>query len=335
VERAVDETGWLSAHAFYHGDLDALLTGAVAPLVGELAAADAIDGWFFLRYWEGGPHVRLRIRPAWGRRAEVERWVRDRLRGYLRTHRSPDRMRQHEYLQLAPMLAQRERMDRYATRMYRNNTVSFIPYRREHDRYGDGASVEAVERHFVESSRIALALLTAGTTVDQRATAACAVILLTWLAGEPDLARTAELIGGPSPAATAAADQRARAVGIALRVSHLPAAAAHVTRPGTFVDWYRSATALRDTLAREAAAGSFVPPERGWKGYGAAAPEHPGTGVLPVLDICAHLFCNRLGLPLGAEDAVRAVAADAVRILAAEQAAGQTATEKGTVRGMA
>lgn len=309
------ESDWVSAHAFYHGDLDHLLTHAVAALVDELAGAGAVQGWFFLRYWERGPHLRLRILPDHGRRTEVEKVVTERLLRYLRTHPSPDRMRQDQYAALARTLARVEQRDAYAERLHPHNTVSFIPYRREHDRFGDGASIEAVERHFVESSRIALRVLTMGTSPDQRATVACAAILSTWLVWEPDPRRLVESIGDAGWGKTGPVDllgidggvdvasverQRERAVEIARRVSRLVAMAHDAPDTGTFIDWARSVTALRDSLARPAAAGASVPP------------------VLPTLDICAHLFCNRLGLPLDAEDVVRTRAVEALEALATE-----------------
>ena len=72
----------------------------------------------------------------------------------------------------------------YTERLFPNNSVAFIPYRREHDRYGTGASMEAVEWHFAQSSRIALGLLRDGLRPADRTTAGAAMILLTWFCGE-------------------------------------------------------------------------------------------------------------------------------------------------------
>jgi len=45
---------------------DALLTRLVAPAVEDLTGCGAIDRFFFLRYAEDGPHVRLRLRVSEG-----------------------------------------------------------------------------------------------------------------------------------------------------------------------------------------------------------------------------------------------------------------------------
>src|SRR5215468_5358520 len=186
---AAAEGDWVSAHVFYQGDLTELLANGIVPLTRELTHGDTAPawGWFFLRYWDGGPHVRLRVLSAPGRdRAVIEALIIERLGQYLRARPSTEQMRQADYAQLAAVLAAREQMPTYAERLYPNNSVVFLPYRREHHRYGYGASVQAVERHFVESSQLAVRLLATGDWPGRRDTVAFCLILLTWLAGHPD-----------------------------------------------------------------------------------------------------------------------------------------------------
>ncbi|MFJ3881140.1 thiopeptide-type bacteriocin biosynthesis protein [Streptomyces sp. NPDC090077] len=56
---------WHSHHLFLHSateDTDAFLVHGAAPLLDGLVAAGEAAGWFFIRYGEGGPHVRVRVR---------------------------------------------------------------------------------------------------------------------------------------------------------------------------------------------------------------------------------------------------------------------------------
>jgi thiopeptide-type bacteriocin biosynthesis protein len=62
----VGDARWSSYHLVYPGDLDALLLQVVRPVVNELWADGIIDRFFFIRYPEGGNHVRLRLRIASG-----------------------------------------------------------------------------------------------------------------------------------------------------------------------------------------------------------------------------------------------------------------------------
>src|SRR4051812_9895077 len=78
------ESDWVSAHVFYHENLDALLTDAAGPLVAELAGRGLAGAAFFLRYWDGGPHLRFRALPTDpAHRAEVERVIAERFEKYL------------------------------------------------------------------------------------------------------------------------------------------------------------------------------------------------------------------------------------------------------------
>ncbi|WP_042800563.1 thiopeptide-type bacteriocin biosynthesis protein, partial [Streptomyces sp. C] len=56
---------WHSHHLYLHcatEDTDAFLVHGAAPFLDGLVAAGEAAGWFFIRYGEGGPHVRLRVR---------------------------------------------------------------------------------------------------------------------------------------------------------------------------------------------------------------------------------------------------------------------------------
>ncbi|MGE7386731.1 thiopeptide-type bacteriocin biosynthesis protein [Streptomyces sp. NPDC004126] len=56
---------WHSHHLYLHSateDTDAFLVHEAAPLLDGLVAAGEAAGWFFIRYGEGGPHVRVRVR---------------------------------------------------------------------------------------------------------------------------------------------------------------------------------------------------------------------------------------------------------------------------------
>ncbi|MET7464710.1 thiopeptide-type bacteriocin biosynthesis protein [Nonomuraea sp. NPDC005501] len=323
------ESDWVSAHVFYHENLDALLTDAAGPLIAELAGRGLAEDAFFLRYWDGGPHLRFRALPTDpAHRAEVERVITERFEKYLAENPAGRSMSRQDYAAVGEALARWEGLPGHTAQLAPNNSVAFIPYRREHDRYGTGASMEAVERHFTESSRIALGLLSAGLRPEDRTTAGTAMILLTWFCGEQDAARLAPWVrvdqdrpGDVTEAGLAGATaqptehHRDRVVGLARAMRELARHLEQVSGPGSLADWARSVSTLREALAAEAAAGRFEPPPRGWEGEGAVKARQ----VLTVLDICAHLVCNRLGVTVQEEGAVRLLCADAVAVLAEEE----------------
>ncbi|KJY24441.1 hypothetical protein VR46_42420, partial [Streptomyces sp. NRRL S-444] len=58
--------GWQSLHLTLHtdgADTDAFVTGALAPLMDGRYGPNG-GAWFFIRYHEGGPHLRIRFRGA-------------------------------------------------------------------------------------------------------------------------------------------------------------------------------------------------------------------------------------------------------------------------------
>jgi len=299
------DSAWISVHAFYQDDLDLLLTAVVAPLVDELAADGMAQNAFFLRYWDGGPHLRLRVRPADGAdRVEVRRLIGDRFVDYLSHWPSADRISALEYAGVAPRLALGENLRSWEPLPYPNNTIAFLPYRREHDRFGYGTSMEAAERHFVESSRIALRVVLQAVPRGQRAAVATTLTLIAWFVGDRDPRRLAAWLAerqratgaSDQPASPADVDGRDRMIGLARRAQVLAETAAELSDEGTLVDWARSMLRLRAALSAQVA-----------------------VDTRAVLDRCAHLICNRLGLPPATEATLRRQAAEAVAVLADER----------------
>ncbi len=284
------ETDWVSVHVFWEGGLDTLLTGAVSPLVAELAGEGLAREYFFLRYWDGGTHVRLRVLPAPGARLGAEGLIAGRLGDFLARNPSPDGDRSQRYLRTAPLLAAREQVP-CASSLYPNNSAVFLPYRREHGRYGHGRAIQAAERHFADSSRISLRVLTMGATADQRAAACAAMIMLTWFIATPEPAT------GPDWAAGGDGRPFGPLLPTARQMRTLAATFPQIPATGTLVDWARSVAGLKEALT----------------GQGFPAAAVPG-----VLDLCAHLVCNRLGIPPGAEAVLRKSSAGAVGALIGE-----------------
>ncbi|MEV6226583.1 lantibiotic dehydratase C-terminal domain-containing protein [Saccharopolyspora shandongensis] len=290
----VDERDWVSAHAFYHGDLDELLADAVWPLVDELTATGSIRTGFFLRYWEGGPHIRLRVLPATGPN-QVRETITTRLGGYLAAHPSEDRLDQRAYAELARSFAAREPLGSYEKTLHPNNTVAFIPYRREHRRFGP--AMAAVERHFAESSAVVRALL--AKRPRQRASIGYSLIVLAGLVAEPDraiLAASWERFGDyyrqEAHDLDLDADYRREGARYLALTRRLRTAAGRLDGSGSdapLAQWGRSIRALR---------------------------EHTGHDVI---DICAHLACNRLGLFPRDEAILRHHAMRSIRRLETEE----------------
>ena len=305
---------WVSAHLFYHGDTNALLVDLVAPLTEEMASRGLAQQFFFLRYWDGGPHVRLRVLP--NERESVDE-IRDhialRCGEYFRRHSAPDLVSQEEYAASAVRLGRWENIAP-VERMYPNNSVEFVPYVPEYHRYGTGASLDAIERHFADSSRIALDLLGAGLSPEKRDTAGFSLTVLTWFLcgvdpvglsshhGDTSLGSWLTSLADEQPTAVNLEDsyrrQRDRLGTITEQMRAVADRFPRLPETGSIARWAWSIARTWETMAEKIA--SSERHDRAWL----------------VLDRCIHLMCNRLGVTTSGEYMLRYLAARAMYDLA-------------------
>lgn len=303
---AADPRGWVSAHLFHYGDLDALIGAVVAPVVRATGAREH----FFLRYWEGGQHVRLRIRPADpGEHARVRDLIDKTAAAYFADHPSSPPFDADTYRAFAARIARGERLEHYDDRLHPADSVEYIAYRPEHSAYGDDACIAAVERHFTDSSALALRVLEAGTPLDRRAAIGLAALTLTLAVCEPDLQAAAmRLAAAEIPGGGRAEDDhrrrrddlREQTRGLWELAGRGPAGAGGGA--DVLAAWCASMRELRDALGPLHAAGRCRPPNPGSPHVflAMALPERRRT-VPAILLRCAHLFHNRLGLNLELE----------------------------------
>ncbi len=185
---------WISAHLYYHDALNDLLRRAVRPLVDELAVGGLINGFFFVRYWQGGPHVRLRVRLADQTDAQpVKSLIETRIRRFFARCPSRTLVRSEDYLRSAGWFAQHEFGPGNSTvePLQPNNSVRFVGYVPEVARLGGPAGVAAFEPHFTDSATLALELIAANPSEQRRTGRALAMMLLAAAVVIPDLPRLA------------------------------------------------------------------------------------------------------------------------------------------------
>lgn len=159
---------WLATHIFYASNNLPLLVDCVLPLVRDLRTAGLVDGWFFIRYWMEGPHIRLRVRPS---RPTDEAQVRRRIEASVEAFldRRPALYQMDETV-LAPLYKQmflseyteQEWEEKYGDGgmpMRPNNSYAYLEYEPEYDRYGGETGIAISEWHFEKSSDMVMRLL--------------------------------------------------------------------------------------------------------------------------------------------------------------------------------
>nr|WP_237555149.1 lantibiotic dehydratase C-terminal domain-containing protein [Streptomyces sp. SID4948] len=267
----------MSAHVFTAHPLDLVLSRLVPAVVDDARRRGLADRFFFIRHWQSGPHLRLRLRAA-APDAEPE------LRALLETNAaeffgslSPATpMTARQYGELAARLAVME-PGTEAGRLAPNDSLAFIPYRPETAKYGRGPALSAAEACFCLCSEQALAAATDSPT--QRL-AYCFALL----------AGTARPAGQPAAWRTPLRVEQYRR----RRASLLPVArAARAAANGR-----ATADTGQDPLARWFAAFRRARDL-------SAAPDR-------LADHLSHLACNRRGVRLDQEATLRGLAALAV-----------------------
>ncbi|HEU5375039.1 MAG TPA: thiopeptide-type bacteriocin biosynthesis protein [Ktedonobacteraceae bacterium] len=170
---------WLSAHLFYYKDLSALLTNCIQPVVTECRARHLIDAYFFIRYWQGGPHARLRLLPSTEDTAQViQAILAQQARRFFEADPSSISIDTQIYDTLTEHLSQVEYGEDLRVPLQAANSLQYIPYQPEYEHYGGPVAMPYIEIFFMHSSDVALDLLTIGLNKKQRTGQAVSMLLL-------------------------------------------------------------------------------------------------------------------------------------------------------------
>ncbi|MFV2104201.1 thiopeptide-type bacteriocin biosynthesis protein [Micromonospora sp. LOL_024] len=160
-----------SLHCYLHwktAHLDTFITDTLTPLMEGLRGEGRIDDWFFIRYAEHGPHLRVRARGGDAR--EHRRW--------------------QEHLAAAARAAEHSPLDLTATSgpdWPPHAHARQVPYQPEIERYGGPAAIGVAEKVFGTSSRIAAEVIARTPRPGERMVAATDLVLATTVALDLDM----------------------------------------------------------------------------------------------------------------------------------------------------
>lgn len=310
------ETGWVSAHLFYHGDQDAVITGAVRPAAERLRRDGLADGFFYLRYWEGGPHVRLRVRTRPEHVVAVRAVVEHAAEEFFRTSPSRSAQSEQDYAESAPRLAAIERKADYDTTLHPDNSLAFIDYLPENAVFGTGRALEAVERQFTASSALAAEMIGRGRTPGQRAMDAFAMLAANrtvFTSFPPEIVYQSRFMVDRDPESAKLLEAPefrryfdANKVHLRATLAAVSAVTRGVPLPDASVAgrWLATIRDLTDTLVELElldqldARPAFEAPDYALERINHVVPQW-------IVERCTHLMCNRLGINLVQESRLR------------------------------
>ena len=170
---------WESLHLFYHRgstDSDALLLNAIAPTMNDAQQRKDLTSWFFVRYWQGGPHFRIRFRES---RPAASGEICRTLAGHLATRTKNDTpLEPAEYYR---SFTARD-TDPVATYgWHSDHSIVRSRYVPETERYGGAVGLAVSEDMFGVSTQAALAAIRLSPDRDRRLDLSLSTLLATVL----------------------------------------------------------------------------------------------------------------------------------------------------------
>lgn len=139
MERRINTAAWFSAHLFYSNNWNQLLSTTILEFIDSCKNKYAIKSFFFIRYFERGPHIRLRFLIE----SSKEEFCTELLtyfNTFFEKHPSPQPSGKYQ-------------------NQIQNNTIHLIDYCPEIERYGGQFGMAISERQFLYSSVAVLAIL--------------------------------------------------------------------------------------------------------------------------------------------------------------------------------
>lgn len=141
---------WSSLHIFYYDNVNILLTDCILKMYNK----GYIDTFFFIRYWNGGPHIRLRIA---NKTSEQIIEIKKIVESYLKQYPSTIQLSNDEYNFKSAKFSNKEGMK--ALPLQKNNTIIETTYYPEMNKYIDNHALSLSENIFSISSIYALHIL--------------------------------------------------------------------------------------------------------------------------------------------------------------------------------
>jgi thiopeptide-type bacteriocin biosynthesis protein len=142
-----NEKKWLGAYLYYAEPWEKILVEAVKPFAEQIINQGHAEQYFFIRYWEKGPHIRLRFK---GDANVLDNKVKPQLTEYFEAY-----FKSNSSVREEPNWPEDITEDR---KWYPNNSIQFVEYEPEVGRYGGEHGIVIAEQQFQAASKAILAV---------------------------------------------------------------------------------------------------------------------------------------------------------------------------------
>lgn len=142
------EKTWLAAYLYYAEPWEDLLREAVFPFAKQVLKKGLAEEYFYIRYWEQGPHIRLRF---YGDKDTLEKELKPQIIAFFNSYFTQKPSERKEPVFDGPIPDGFEWLP--------NNSIQWIAYEPETDRYGGEKALRIGEQHFQDSSDAILSII--------------------------------------------------------------------------------------------------------------------------------------------------------------------------------
>ncbi|MEM6967336.1 MAG: thiopeptide-type bacteriocin biosynthesis protein, partial [Bacteroidota bacterium] len=136
---------WLSVHLYYNEPWEEFLQKALEPYVNTAVQTGIAQQYFFIRYWENGPHIRLRMK---GEEEMINTILKPNLEEHF-THYFESKPSRRTEPQYPPNFSE-------TLKWFLNNSISYNEYQPEVGRFGGKLGIQIAEKQFMISSKVVL-----------------------------------------------------------------------------------------------------------------------------------------------------------------------------------
>jgi len=147
---------WLCYYIYYQNDYNFLLRKCISPLLNNLESKYGLKQFFFLRYWKGGPHLRLRVKVSQDNHLEIAKDIEDEVGKFLLHFPSETTLINEQHVKAIRKFAKLENELLVDTTMKQNNTIYREEYIAETEKYGGNIGVGIAEEVFCVSSKLCI-----------------------------------------------------------------------------------------------------------------------------------------------------------------------------------
>jgi thiopeptide-type bacteriocin biosynthesis protein len=169
-------SSWCSVHIYYHTDQDALLLECIKPLLSCMTETAIASKLFYLRHWQGGPHLRLRFFSS--EETAAREIVKTRLQQFLLSRPSRCSIDEQSYAAMRLHFGALEK-ETFAVELQPDNSYRFERYHPEYAKFGGERGVAIAEELFERSTTISLVALSTITGSHDRRLGVAFIMLLT------------------------------------------------------------------------------------------------------------------------------------------------------------